>query len=195
MKVILVNGSPREKGCTYTALTECAKALEENGVETEIMWVGKDSFGGVYDYGALVDEFAEKAGEADGFVFGSPVYYAAATGIISIFLDKAFGAAGNKMRGKVGASVVSCRRGGASAAFDELNKYFTINSMPIVSSQYWNQVHGNSPEEVKQDAEGLQTMRTLAENLAWLMKSIEAGRKAGIAAPQYEAKTFTNFIR
>lgn len=194
MKVILVNGSPREKGCTYTALTECAKALEENGVETEIMWVGKDSFGGVYDYGALVDEFAEKAGEADGFVFGSPVYYAAATGIISMFLDKAFGAAGNKMRGKVGASVVSCRRGGASAAFDELNKYFTINSMPIVSSQYWNQVHGNTPEEVMRDEEGMQTMRTLGKNMAWLIKCIKLGKQNGIEIPPQEAKIMTNFI-
>lgn len=195
MKVILVNGSPREKGCTYTALSECARTLEERGIETEIFWAGKDSFGGHYDYKGLVDEFSQKAGEADGFIIGSPVYYAASTGVVSLFLDRAFGVCGGKMRGKVGAAVVSCRRGGASAAFDEINKYFTINSMPVASSQYWNQVHGNTPEEVLKDEEGMQTMRTLAKNMAWLLKCIDLGKKNGIEIEPQEEKIYTNFIR
>ncbi|MBQ6530364.1 MAG: flavodoxin family protein [Clostridia bacterium] len=195
MKVLLLNGSPREFGCTYTALTEVAGALNANDVETEIMWIGRDSFSGVYEYGSLIDEFAAKLDDIDGLVIGSPVYYAASSGAISMFLDKAFYTNGGKLRGKVGASVVSCRRGGASAAFDELNKYFTINSMPVVSSQYWNQVHGNTPDEVRQDLEGLQTMRTLGKNMAWLIKCIELGKKNGVEIPPQEKKTSTNFIR
>ena len=146
-------------------------------------------------FGDAVNRFAELAAQADGFVFGSPVHYAAASGALTSFLDRAFYSAGGKMRGKVGASVVSCRRGGASAAFDQMNKYFTINSMPVVSSQYWNQVHGNTPEEVEQDLEGLQTMRTLAKNMAWLLKCIELGKRSGITVPEQEAKVKTNFIR
>lgn len=195
MKAILLNGSPREKGCTYTALCEVEKELNKNGVETEIMWIGKDSFSGNYEYGSLVEEFGKKIDDIDGIVIGSPVYYAASSGAISMFLDKAFYTMGAKLRGKVGAAIVSCRRGGASAAFDELNKYFTITSMPVVSSQYWNQVHGNSPEEVVQDKEGMQTMRTLGKNMAWLMKCIELGKQNGIEIPPQEEKTPTNFIR
>ena len=194
MKVILVNGSPREKGCTYTALCEVAGALEKNGIETEIFQVGAKPIAGCF-VDDPVNEFVEKAKMADGFVFGSPVHYAAASGAITSFLDRAFYGKGNVFAGKPGAAVVSCRRGGAASAFDQLNKYFTINSMPVVSSQYWNQVHGNTPDEVRQDAEGLQTMRTLGSNMAWLLKCIQAGAAAGITFPEREPAMKTNFIR
>ena len=206
MKVILVNGSPREKGCTYTALCEVAGALEKNGIETEIFQVGAKPIAGCIGCNVClkngrcfvddpVNEFVEKAKMADGFVFGSPVHYAAASGAITSFLDRAFYGKGNVFAGKPGAAVVSCRRGGAASAFDQLNKYFTINSMPVVSSQYWNQVHGNTPEEVKQDLEGMQTMRTLGNNMAWLLKCIEAGKAAGVSFPEREPAQKTNFIR
>lgn len=206
MKVILVNGSPKEKGCTNRALEEVASALNQNGIETEIFHIGTDPLAGCTGCGACVktgkciyddavNRFAEKAETADGFIFGSPVHYAAASGALTSFLDRAFMSAGGKMRGKLGASVLSCRRGGASASFDQLNKYFTINSMPVVSSQYWNQIHGNSPAEVEQDLEGLQTMRTLGKNMAWLLKCVELGRQAGITIPEQEAKIKTNYIR
>ena len=206
MKVILVNGSPREKGCTYTALCEVAGALEKNGIETEIFQVGAKPIAGCIGCNVClkngrcfvddpVNEFVEKAKTADGFVFGSPVHYAAASGAITSFLDRAFYGKGNVFAGKPGAAVVSCRRGGAASAFDQLNKYFTINSMPVVSSQYWNQVHGNTPDEVRQDAEGLQTMRTLGSNMAWLLKWIQAGAAAGITFPEREPAMKTNFIR
>ena len=167
MKVILVNGSPHEKGCTYTALCETEKALNAQGIETEIFWVGNKPITGCIGCGACrklgrcfaadtVNEFVEKAGSADGFIFGSPVHYAAASGSI---------------------------------------KHFTINNMPIVSSQYWNQVHGNTPEQVLQDEEGLQTLRTLGRNMAWLLKCIEAGKAAGIEFPEREEPIRTNFIR
>ena len=206
MKVILVNGSPREKGCTYTALCEVAGALEKNGIETEIFQVGAKPIAGCIGCNVClkngrcfvddpVNEFVEKAKTADGFVFGSPVHYAAASGAITSFLDRAFYGKGKVFAGKPGAAVVSCRRGGAASAFDQLNKYFTINSMPVVSSQYWNQVHGNTPDEVRQDAEGLQTMRTLGSNMAWLLKCIQAGAAAGITFPEREPAMKTNFIR
>ena len=206
MKVILVNGSPREKGCTYTALCEVAGALEKNGIETEVFQVGAKPIAGCIGCNVClkngrcfvddpVNEFVEKAKTADGFVFGSPVHYAAASGAITSFLDRAFYGKGNVFAGKPGAAVVSCRRGGAASAFDQLNKYFTINSMPVVSSQYWNQVHGNTPDEVRQDAEGLQTMRTLGSNMAWLLKCIQAGAAAGITFPEREPAMKTNFIR
>ena len=206
MKVLLLNGSPHEFGCTYTALREVAGALEKGGVETEIFWIGNKPQGGCIACGACgktgkcafdggVNDFARRAQTADGFVFGSPVHYAAASGAITSFLDRAFYGKGNVFAGKPGAAVVSCRRGGAASAFDQLNKYFTINSMPVVSSQYWNQVHGNTPDEVRQDAEGLQTMRTLGSNMAWLLKCIQAGAAAGITFPEREPAMKTNFIR
>lgn len=206
MKVILVNGSPHEKGCTYTALREVEKALTENGVETEIFWVGNKPISGCIGCGACremgrcfsvdtVNEFVEKARSADGFIFGSPVHYAAASGALTAFMDRTLYSGGGALRGKPAANIVSCRRGGASAAFDQLNKYFTINCMPIVSSQYWNQVHGNTPEQVLQDEEGLQTMRTLGNNMAWLLKCIEAGKASGIEFPKGEPPIRTNFIR
>jgi len=206
MKVILVNGSPHAKGCTFTALTEVAETLMENGIETEIMQLGTQPISGCLGCGSciktgkcfiddVVNVFLSKAGEADGFVFGSPVHYAAASGHLTSFLDRVFFGKSALFAYKPGAAVVSCRRGGASAAFDQINKYFTINNMPVVSSQYWNQVHGNTPEEVKQDLEGMQTMRTLGRNMAWLLKCIEAGKKSGIPLPGREPKINTNFIR
>ena len=207
MKVLMVNGSPHEEGCTYTALEEVAKALEKAGVETEIMWLGVDAIAGCIGCGAcaktgkgcfrgdVVNEFIEKAKEADGFIFGTPVHYAAASGALTSFMDRAFYAGGKYMTGKPAAGVVSCRRGGADSTFDQINKYFTINCMPIVSSQYWNQVHGNSAEEVVKDEEGMQIMRTLGNNMAWLLKCIEAGKEKGIECPQNEYTNRTNFIR
>ena len=143
----------------------------------------------------VVNEFVLKAAEADGYIFGSPVHYAAIGGAMGAFMDRAFYSGGKSMAFKPAAGVVSCRRGGASAAFDQLNKYFTINNMPVVGSQYWNQVHGNLPEQVLQDAEGLQTLSTLAKNMAWLLKCNEAGKNAGIACPVPEKVIRTNFIR
>jgi multimeric flavodoxin WrbA len=206
MKVILVNGSPHEKGCTYTALKEAADTLEKNGIETKIFWIGVKPIIGCMGCGACnklgkccvddtVNEFTELAKTADGFIFGSPVHYASASGAITSFMDRAFYSGGRFLQSKPAASVVSCRRGGASAAFDQLNKYYTICNMPIVSSQYWNQVHGTNPDEVRRDEEGMQTMRTLANNMAWLLKCIEAGKAAGIECPEREPYIRTNFIR
>ena len=206
MKVLLVNGSPHKEGCTYTALKEVATTLEKNGIETEILWLGVKEIAGCIGCGAcgktgecfrkdVVNEFVEKAAKADGYIFGSPVHYAAASGALTSFMDRAFYSGGKTMTGKPGAAVVSCRRGGASAAFDQLNKYFTINCMPVVGSQYWNQVHGSNAEEVKQDEEGMQTMRTLGNNMAWLLKCIEAGKEQGITFPEREPVIRTNYIR
>ena len=205
-KVLLINGSPNEKGCTYTALREMEKTLNACGIETEIFQLGTKPINDCIDCGRCskdkrcvfddaVNRVAARADEFDGFVFGSPVYYSGPTGSLTSFLDRLYSTASSKLKCKPGCCVVSCRRGGATAAYDRLNKYFGINSMPIVTSQYWNQIHGNTPEEVMQDAEGLQTMRTLAQNMAWLIKCIEAGRAAGIERPVYEPKTPTNFIR
>ncbi len=205
-KVALINGSPHEKGCTYTALREVADTLEKNGVETELIQIGTRPVAGCIACGKCAQEgkcifddgvnaVLEQLDSYDGLVVGSPVYYAGPSGQICAFLDRLFYASGGRMAGKVAAAVVSCRRGGASAAFDRLNKYFSISNMVIATSQYWNQVHGNRPEEVLQDAEGLQTMRTLGQNLAWLIKCIEAGKRQGIALPVYEPRQGTNFIR
>lgn len=207
MKVILVNGSPHKEGCTYTGLREIEKALNTDGIDTEIFWIGNEALRGCLGCGACaklghcvtssdsVNEFTEKAASADGFIFGTPVHYASATGAITSFMDRAFYSGGAALRGKPAAAIASCRRGGASATFDQLNKYFTINCMPIVSSNYWNQIHGSKPEDVLRDEEGLQTMRILGNNMAWLLKCIEAGKAAGIAMPEPEAKIRTNFIR
>lgn len=206
MKVLLVNGSPHMKGCTYTALQEVAEALEKNGISTEIFQVGAKPVAGCIGCGGcigsgkcfqndVVNDFVEKAKEADGFIFGSPVHYASASGAITSFMDRAFYGKGSLFEGKPAASVVSCRRGGATAAFDQLNKYYTINCMPVVSSQYWNMVHGNTPDEVIKDLEGMQTMRTLGNNMAWLLKCIESGKKEGITFPEREPAVKTNYIR
>lgn len=206
MKVLLVNGSPKAKGCTYTALAEIAKELENNEIETEIFHIGQEAIGGCRGCGAcaklgkciqndIVNDALEKFMAADGIIVGSPVHYAAASGGLTSFLDRVFYICGKKLADKPAASIVSCRRGGATAAFDQLNKYFTIANMPVVSSQYWSMVHGNTPEEVVKDLEGMQTMRTLGKNMAWLLKCIDAGDKAGISRPQREEKIATNYIR
>ena len=206
MKVILVNGSPKEKGCTYTALKEVEKQLNKNEIETEIFWIGNKPVSGCLGCGGClktgkcviddkVNEFLEKAKETDGFVFGSPVHFAASSGMLSSFMDRVFYGRGKLFANKVASAVVSCRRGGATAAVDEINKYFLMTNMPIVSSQYWNMVHGNTPEEVLKDEEGMQTMRTLGNNMAWLLKCIKEGEKAGISLPENEDVIRTNFIR
>ena len=204
-KVLLLNGSPHKEGCTFTALTEIAQTLEKKGVEAEINHLGVKPVPGCMACGAcnktgkcvqddIVNIVAAKLDDADGIILGSPVYYAGPSGQMSSFADRLWRSSSKKMDGKLGACVASCRRGGASATFDRLNKYFTISNMHIVGSQYWNQVHGNTPEEVKQDLEGLQTMRTLGENMAWLLKCIEAGKAAGVAAPKREEAIKTNYI-
>lgn len=206
MKVILVNGGPHKNGCTYTALREVEKALNRHNIETEIFWLGTKPIAGCIGCGKClktgrcflndkVNEFLEKVEEADGFVFGTPVHFAATSGALSSFMDRVFYGRTKIFKNKLGAAVVSCRRGGATAALDEINKYFGMNNMPIVSSQYWNMVHGNTPEEVLKDEEGMQTMRTLGNNMAWLLKCIEAGKKAGINEPENEKVIRTNFIR
>ena len=206
MKVLLINGSPHKSGCTFTALSEVAATLQKHNVETELIYLGKEPVAGCIacqkcgrdgrcHFDDQVNEIAARLDSFDAIVVGSPVYYAGPTGQICAFLDRLFYSTGDRMAGKLGAAVVSCRRGGASAAFDRLNKYFGISNMHIVGSQYWNQVHGFTPDDVRRDGEGLQTMRTLGENMAWLLKSIEAGRQAGLPAPSYEPRIATHFIQ
>lgn len=206
MKVMLLNGSPRGKMCTYTALSVIADRLNEAGAEAEFFHIGAKPVAGCIGCGNCkktgkcflddgVNEFVEKMKQCDALIVGSPVYYASASGQVSAFLDRAFSVGGAAFAGKPGAAVVSCRRGGAATAFDQLNKYFSISNMPIVTSNYWNQVHGNTPEEVLQDEEGIQTMRTLADNMLWLLSCIQAGKEKGIEHPLYEPKIKTNFIR
>ena len=206
MKVLLINGSPHKDGCTFTALKEVAKTLEKNEIETEILYLGVKPIAGCIACGKCsqlgkcfiddkVNEILARSDEFDGLVIGSPVYYAGPSGQIRAFLDRLFYAGGRRFAGKPGAAVVSCRRGGATAAFDQLNKYFTISSMPIVSSQYWNQIHGAYAEQVLQDEEGMQTMRTLGNNMAWLLKCIQLGKENGITLPEREPPVWTNFVR
>jgi multimeric flavodoxin WrbA len=211
MKVLLVNGSPHQKGCTYTALEEVASALTAEGIDTEIFQIGTKPLSGcIACYNCAntgncvfpdkVNEFIEAANSADGFVFGSPVHYASAGGAITSFMDRAFFSDAlsgkNSFYLKPAAAVVSARRAGTTAAFDQLNKYFTISQMPVISSKYWNMVHGMTPDDVKKDLEGLQIMRILGRNMAWFLKCKEAGIKAGIQFPEKEAENiFTNFIR
>ncbi|MBQ7885459.1 MAG: flavodoxin family protein [Clostridia bacterium] len=210
MKVLLINGSPHERGCTYRALCEIEGALREEGLETEIVQLGTAPIRGctgcgacykmkrcrcVYDDDA-VNRVLEKCEEADGFVFGSPVHYASAGGAITSLMDRMFYAGSRLMRAKPACAIVSARRAGTTAAIDQLNKYFTISGMPIASSQYWPMVHGNTPEQVEQDEEGLQIMRQLGRNLAWMIKSFAIAREHGVnpPAPEKERKV-TNFIR
>lgn len=210
MKVLLVNGSPHEKGCTYTALLEVADTLEKEGVDVDFFWIGNKPLSGciackrciekkqcVFD--DRVNEFLAVAPAYDGFVFGTPVHWAAASGAITSFLDRAFYAdlCGGRRSFylKPAAAVISARRAGTTATYDQMNKYFGLLQMPIISSQYWNMVHGATAAEVRQDAEGLQIMRTLAKNMAFFLKCKEAGMQAGIAMPQQEENIFTNFIR
>ena len=180
MNVLLLNGSPNAKGCTYTALKEVKDTLEQEGIEAQIVNIAIENF-----TKEDVERVAELCVNADGLVIGSPVWYASSCGLSNYFLDLLFSRIGSKMRLKFGASVVS-------SSFDQFNKYFTISQMPIVSSNYWNQVHGNTPDEVKQDLEGLQTMRILARNMAYLIKAVKS---SNVALPDSEARIKTNFIR
>lgn len=204
-KVLLINGSPHSAGCTYTALREVADTLEKNGVEAEIYQLGKKAVAGCIACGNCyktgkcvfedgVNEVAARLAGFDGLVVGAPVYYGGPAAQLCAFLDRLFYSSGSaRFAGKVGAAVVSCRRGGSTASFDRLNKYFTISNMIVVGSQYWNQVHGFTAEDVRRDLEGLQTMRSLGQNMAWLLKCIEAGRAAGIEKPVYEPRVSTHF--
>ncbi len=205
MKVMLVNGSSREHGCTARALEQVAEALNREGIETETLFIGNQPIAdctGCGQCGRLghcvfqdaATEFALRAADFDGFVFGSPVYYAHPSGRLLSFMDRAFYANGGNFRFKPAAAVLSARRAGNTASLDVINKHFTINCMPVVSSTYWNHVHGNTPAEVEQDLEGLQTMTNLGRNMAWLLKCIQAGKENGICPPQLE-RVYTNFIR
>lgn len=205
MKVLLVNGSPHKEGCTYTALTEIEKTLNEADIETEIYWIGTKAILSCTACGKCrelnkcafddnVNEFVEKAYDADGFIFGSPVHFAAATGAITSFLGRAFYSNKEPFKFKPASVIVSARRAGTTATYDQLNKFLGITQMPIISSFYWNMVHGNTPDEVKQDLEGLATMRQLGRNMAYFLKCIEAGKKEGLV-PEEEPKIATNFIR
>ncbi|MBR6527051.1 MAG: flavodoxin family protein [Lachnospiraceae bacterium] len=205
MKVLLINGSPKANGNTSIALHEMEKVFAENGIETELIHIGHQAIRGCiacghcYQNGRCVfedavNEISPKFAECDGIVVGSPVYYASANATLVAFLDRLFYSSRFDKTMKVGAAIAVARRGGASATFDELNKYFTISGMPVVSSQYWNSVHGAAPGEASQDAEGLQTMRTLAANMSFLIKSIALGKEA-YGLPQKETKQATNFIR
>ncbi len=204
MKVLLINGSPHREGNTFLALSEVAGALEAEGVLTEIVSIGNKAVQGCiacnkcYELGRcafkddLYNEIREKLQSADGIIIGSPVYYAGPNGSLCALLDRLFYSCSDLLEYKPAASVAVCRRGGASAAFDRLNKYFTILNMPVVSSRYWNSVHGRLPGEAVQDAEGLQVMRTLGRNMAWLLRSIH---QSGISRPEAEPPVMTNFIR
>jgi len=210
MKVLLVNGSPHKKGCTYTALTEVAKTLNEEGIDTEIFWIDIKPLAGCIAckkcaktgrcaFDDRVNDFLDIAKDADGFIFGSPVHYAAASGAITSFMDRVFyvdlQSGKQSFYLKPAAAVISARRAGTTATFDQLNKYFTISEMPIISSCYWNMVHGAKPEDVEKDLEGLQTMRILARNMAFFLKCKETGLKTGVPLPVKEERIFTNFIR
>ena len=207
MKVLLINGSPHAKGSTYTALHEMEQIFTKEHMETEILHVGNQDIRGCIAcscgacsklgkcaFSDMVNEVAPKFEEADGLVVGSPVYYASANATLIAFLDRLFYSTHFDKTMKVGASVVSARRGGLSATFDELNKYFTISGMPVASGQYWNSIHGNNADEAQQDLEGLQIMRTLARNMSFLMKSIQLGKES-FGLPEKEPRIGTNFIR
>jgi multimeric flavodoxin WrbA len=208
MKALLVNGSNHQKGCTYTALSEIAKTLEAEGVACEIFQLGggpvRDCIGCKkcleLDNACTFDDdpvnlLIKKAVEADGLIFGTPVYYSHPSGRILSALDRVFYSSRAALAHKPGAVIASARRAGTVASFDVLNKYFTISQMPVVSSTYWNTVFGNTPDEVRRDPEGLQTMRNLGKNMAWLLKCIEAGKQQGVNAPAAELAERTNFIR
>ena len=206
MKVLLINSSAHEKGCTYRALSEVAMSLNKEGIETEIVQL-KDPINDCIGCGAckktgeciikndMVNDFVKKAKDFDGFVFGSPVYYAHPSGRLLSFMDRIFYSGSSAFAYKPAAAVVSARRGGTTASLDVIMKHFMINKMPVISSSYWNMVHGNKPEQVEDDLEGLQTLRMLGQNMAWILKCIEAGKNNGISVPVPEEKIWTNFIR
>lgn len=207
MKILLINGSPNKEGCVNRALEEIVDTLKKNDVEAEILWLGKKAMqdciacmkcveNGKCIYDDLVNQTADRMDEFDGMIIGSPVYYGGPNGRLTSFLDRLmFSIDGSKIEGKLAASVVSCRRGGASGAFERLNQYFLMTNMHIVSSQYWNQIHGFTPEDVEKDIEGLQTMRTLGENFAYLLKAQKAASELGIEKPEHEEIMLTHFIR
>ena len=207
MKVLLINGSPRANGCTFTALSEIAETLNAENIETEIVQLGNKPVqdcigcGGCAGKGKCVfsndcvNELIDKAKYADGFVFGTPVYYAHPSGRVLSVMDRLFYAGGKNFEHKPAAVIASARRAGTTAALDAISKHLGITQMPIISSTYWNMVHGNTPEETVRDAEGMQTMRNIALNMAWILKCIEAGKRSGITAPQAEKTARTNFIR
>ena len=206
MKVLLLNGSAHEEGCTFTALSEIANVLNKEGIETEIFQLGNPALKDCSGCGAckkidkcviddVVNEFVEKARECDGFIFGTPVYYAHPSGRILSFLDRAFYSGKTAFQFKPACAISSARRAGTTASFDVLNKYFTISNMPIVSAGYWNNIHGRVADDAKQDLEGLQVMRTLGRNMAWLLKCIELGKQNNINRPELEEKILTDFIR
>lgn len=209
LKVLLVNGSPHEKGCVFTALNEIAESLKNSHVASDIFWLGNNPIAGCTGCQAclgrrecfrkdLVNDFVRLMDSYDGFVFGTPVHYAAASGAITSFLNRVFMIDeynDNHFSGKPAAAIATCRRSGGSAALDQLNKYMLDCNMPIVPAHYWNIVHGNTPEEIRRDEEGLRTMRILGQNMAWLLQCIEAGRRDGILLPEYEPPVMTNFIR
>ncbi len=210
MKVLLFNGSPNKEGCTYTALKEIADTLNLEGIETEIYHVGNDPIASCKACGACtklgkcvindkVNEFVELAEKFDAYVIGSPVHYASSSGATVAFLDRAFYSASRSGKKifphKPATAIASARRAGTTATLDQLNKYFTINQMILVSGRYWNMVHGRTPDEVRQDLEGMQNMRFLARNLAWTLKCLQAGKDAGFLPPEQEEVIMTNFIR
>ncbi len=209
MKVLLFNGSPNAEGCTYTALKEIANTLKEEGIDSFIYHVGQEPIASCKACGACtklgkcviddkVNEFVKLAENFDGYIIGSPVHYASSSGATVAFLDRAFYSASRSGRKifphKPGASIASARRAGTTATLDQLNKYFTINQMILISGRYWNMVHGKTPDDVKQDLEGLQNMRFLARNFAWTLKCIKAGKECGIEPPKQEEVIMTNFI-
>lgn len=205
MKVLLVNGSSRKEGCTDIALHEVKRALNEEGIETEIFFIGNEALPdciacrkcretGQCIFNDIVNEFVEKAKYADGFVFGSPVYFAHPSGRLLTFMDRAFYSNGAAFSFKPAAAVLSARRAGTTASFDVLNKYFTICSMPVISSTYWNHVYGTQPKEVSEDKEGLMTMYNIGKNMAWMLKCIALGKANGLVHPDNE-KVLTNFTR
>lgn len=208
MKVLLVNGSPHKEGCTYTALSEVARSLEEQGIGTEMFWIGTKPLAGCLSCGAcsntgrcfmndIVNEFLDKAKAFDGFVFGAPVHFAAIPGLMTSFMNRAFFSARtyHEFQGKPAAAITSSRRAGSLSTLDQFNRYFVHGGMPIVPSQYWPMVYGNIPEEVRQDGEGLQIMRTLGRNMSWMLKGIDAGQQAGLSYPEREPRVSTNFVR
>ena len=205
MKILLINGSPHENGCTYTSLKEIADTLEANGVSAEIHWIGKGDTPGCRACGYCkskgkcvidddVNKVSERFDEFDGFVFGAPVYYSGPAGQITSWMDRFFFSNAGKFGGKIGASVVNARRGGNTATFERLNQYYLMNRMIVPGSQYWNMTHGNTVDDVLKDKEGLQTMRTLALSIAWLLKCFEVGKKEGLEFPEAESPIRTNFI-
>ena len=205
MKVLLINGSSRKEGCTHAALCEVERALQEEGVETQQFFIGNEALPdciacrkcketGSCIFHDVVNEFVEKAKEADGFIFASPVYFAHPSGRLLTFMDRAFYSCGTAFQYKPAAAVLSARRAGTTASFDVINKYFTICSMPVVSSTYWNHVYGAQPEEVAEDKEGLMTMYNLGKNMAWMLKCIGLGKRHGLHPPENQ-KILTNFVR